>query len=1211
MAHKKLCKTLKILAGAAGIALVGMQLVAKKKKADYTYKNEPAEQNPFEGKKVVFVKNDNDAENADGVRGHLEESGVVFTQESLYSKYAKRALDVVLSFGGLLVLSPVYATIALAIKIEDPGPVLFTQKRLGKNKEYFKLHKFRSMKVSTPHDVPTHQLDNPDQYITKVGKFIRAHSLDELPQIWDIFVGNMSVIGPRPGLWNQDLLTAERDKYGANDVKPGLTGWAQINGRDELEIPVKAKLDGEYVQKQSLLFDMKCFLGTISKVSHDDSVVEGGTGEMKKKPYHYTDGKSDEELIGNIGFGEPVEVDPEAKKKVLITGAGSYIGQSFIQYAKNHYPDNFEIEELDMTDVAWKDKDFSEYDVVYHVAGIAHADVGKVSEEIKSKYYEVNTGLAVEAAEKAKREGVKTFIFMSSMIVYGDSAPYGQQKVIDETTVLKPANFYGDSKLQADVAVRELANDTYTVIVLRPPMIYGKDSKGNYRTLAKLAKKLPVFPNVDNERSMLYIENLCELLCQVMLLKPYHRNSVVLLPQNGEWTKTSDMVEMIAKASGKKITELKCLAPAVWIGSKMQGKIGGMVNKAFGNSCYAHEISVCPEIDYQRVILRESIERTEKTHIYKAKGNMIQDEKPKALMIASVASMIDQFNMDNISILLKLGYEVHVAADFVDGGTINQERIENLKTRLLEMGVDVFHIVIPRKITAINKIITAYKEVKDLCDANCYRIVHCHSPIGGVVARMAARDIRKKGTKVIYTAHGFHFYDGAPKKNWLMFYPVEKECSRLTDVLITINKEDYNRAKKSFHAKETMYVPGVGVDTDKFSSGLIDIALKRNELGVEKNQYMFLSVGELSKRENHEVVIKTLSKIDTVDYKYFIVGKGELEKYLEDLVKALGLENKVYLLGYRTDVSELCQAADLFIFPSHQEGLPVALMEAIACKTNVICSNIRGNVDLVLDDAYLFDEHNVNAVVDCINALVDSKKREIFLEDSKEMVLKNYNHLKKFDLLAVREAMRKIYSEKSGGQYIQLNRLIFRQQFLLEHGLELDSILLFSVGELNNNKNHQIIVDAVAKLHNDKIHYFIAGEGSEKENLVLLAEKLGVVNQLHLLGFRTDVEQLLRIMDVYCLPSIREGLNVSLMEAMASGLLCVASKIRGNVDLIKNGVTGFLCDPFDVDDVTSAMINVIELQSELTYNDNKNLIDGKYSKHTVNSIMEDLYKRYI
>lgn len=607
--NKKLGKVVKGLVCVAGVTFAGMYLMARKKKSDYTYKDEPAEQNPFAGKKVVFVQDDNDEENADGVRGHLEAVGVSVQQQSLYSKYGKRMLDVVLSFGGLVALSPVYAAIALAIKIEDPGPVLFTQKRVGQNKQYFKLHKFRSMKVSTPHDVPTHQLENPDQYITKVGKFIRAHSLDELPQIWDIFVGNMSVIGPRPGLWNQDLLTAERDKYGANDVKPGLTGWAQINGRDELEIPVKAKLDGEYVQKQSLLFDVKCFLGTVSKVSHDDSVVEGGTGEMKKKSYHYTDGKSDKELIGNIGFGEPVEVDPEAKKKVLITGAGSYIGQSFIQYTKKHYPANFEIEELDMTDAAWRDKDFSEYDVVYHVAGIAHADVGNVSEEIKSKYYEVNTGLAVEAAEKAKREGVKTFVFMSSMIVYGDSAPYGQQKVIDETTVPKPANFYGDSKLQADVAVRELADDTYKVIVLRPPMIYGKDSKGNYRTLAKLAKKLPIFPDVDNERSMLYIENLCEFLCQVMLLKPYHRNSVVLLPQNGEWTKTSDMVKAIAQASGKKITELQCLAPAVWIGSKMPGKIGGLVNKAFGNSCYLHGISKYEGIDYQKSPFLESVVR--------------------------------------------------------------------------------------------------------------------------------------------------------------------------------------------------------------------------------------------------------------------------------------------------------------------------------------------------------------------------------------------------------------------------------------------------------------------------------------------------------------------------------------------------------------------------------------------------------------------------
>lgn len=240
------------------------------------------DRNPMEGKKVIFVENQNEKENADGVRGHLEAVGASDYRAGIYEKYVKRVIDIVLSLGGLVVLSPVYLTIIIAIKVDDPGPVLFTQKRLGRNKKYFKLHKFRSMKMSTPHDVPTHMLDNPEQYITKVGKWMRSHSVDELPQIWDIFVGNMSVIGPRPGLWNQDVLTAERDKYNANDVKPGLTGWAQINGRDELEIPDKAKLDGEYVKNIGLGMDIKCFLGSLGVFSGDKSVVEGGTGEMKK-----------------------------------------------------------------------------------------------------------------------------------------------------------------------------------------------------------------------------------------------------------------------------------------------------------------------------------------------------------------------------------------------------------------------------------------------------------------------------------------------------------------------------------------------------------------------------------------------------------------------------------------------------------------------------------------------------------------------------------------------------------------------------------------------------------------------------------------------------------------------------------------------------------------------------------------------------------------
>lgn len=204
----------------------------------------------------------------------------------MYRNYLKRILDLILSGMGIIVLIPFWIIIAIAIKIDDPGPIFFKQKRIAKDKnglkQFFQIYKYRSMKMCTPHDTPTHLLENPEQYITRVGGFLRKTSLDELPQIFNIFKGEMSIIGPRPALWNQDDLYEERAKYKANNVKPGLTGWAQINGRDELEIDVKARLDGEYVDNMSFLFDFKCFLGTIFSVLRSDGVVEGGTGEMKK-----------------------------------------------------------------------------------------------------------------------------------------------------------------------------------------------------------------------------------------------------------------------------------------------------------------------------------------------------------------------------------------------------------------------------------------------------------------------------------------------------------------------------------------------------------------------------------------------------------------------------------------------------------------------------------------------------------------------------------------------------------------------------------------------------------------------------------------------------------------------------------------------------------------------------------------------------------------
>lgn len=1001
---KKIGKFIEVSAAVLGTVFIAVSVAAKKKKGESNFENEPEQKNPLEGKRVVFVKDENDRENADGIRGHLEAIGDSDYKETFYTKYVKRGMDVVLSFGALVALSPILGGIALAIKIEDPGPVLFTQKRMGQNKKYFKIHKFRSMKMDTPHDVPTHMLENPEQYITKVGKFIRAHSLDELPQIWDIFVGNMSVIGPRPGLWNQDVLTAERDKYGANDVKPGLTGWAQINGRDELEISDKARLDGEYVKNMGLAMDMKVFLGSLHVFGKDDSVVEGGTGEMVKVGRHYTEGKLDTDLIGNIGFGEPVVVNENEEKKVLITGVGSYIGEAFRGYATEKYP-TLSIDAIDMIDGSWREKDFSSYDIVYHVAGIAHADVGNVDEATKAKYYAVNTDLAVEVCEKAKAEGVSEFIFMSSMIVYGDSAPYGKKKIVDANTVPVVANFYGDSKLQADVAVRDLADDRFKVLVIRPPMIYGKGSKGNYPTLAKLAKQLPIFPEVENERSMLYIDNLCEFLCQIMLIQEVKQNATVLIPQNAEWTKTSEMVKEIAQVSGKNIKNMRIMKPAVMIGGKVPGKIGGLVNKAFGNSAYAHEISVYEGIDYQKVTLVESIVRTESDRESSDKEDHIEmAEKPRALMLASVASMIDLFNMDNIKILLDLDYEVDVMANFKFGSITSQERVDAFKQELLDMGIHVYHVPIPRSLSMVKEMTTSYHDIKKLVEEKQYQIVHCHSPIGGVLCRLACQNARKKfDTKVIYTAHGFHFFKGSSKKAWAIFYPVEKWCSNFTDLLITINREDYHNAKK-FNARHVAYVPGIGVHTEEFRNVDVDRDEKRQEIGFASDDFIFMSTGQLSVRKNHEVIIRALAQIDNYSVKYLIVGLGELEGKLKALVRELGLQDRVVFAGYRSDVKELLNIVDAFAFPSLQEGLPVSLMEAMSVGLPVVCSRVRGNVDLIEEGkgGYIFECHDVNGFAEGM--------KKIYLEaNDNGMGEYNLAQMRNFDIEKINKEMRRLY----------------------------------------------------------------------------------------------------------------------------------------------------------------------------------------------------------
>lgn len=380
-----------------------------------------------------------------------------------------------------------------------------------------------------------------------------------------------------------------------------------------------------------------------------------------------------------------------------------------------------------------------------------------------------------------------------------------------------------------------------------------------------------------------------------------------------------------------------------------------------------------------------------------------EENMKRALVYASVASMIQQFNMDNIRLLIDSGYQVDVACNMKQGSTITIEKIESMKQELEMMGVKIYHIPIPRKITAVGEIIESFNFTRKLINEREYALIHCHSPIGGMICRLANRcSNRYRNSKVIYTAHGFHFFKGAPKRNWLLFYPVELACAYFTDILITINQEDYALAQKKFKHTKVVYVPGVGVDTKKFRSNLPKKNNLRQSLEIDNNDILLVSVGELSTRKNHEVVIRALAQIENNSLKYVICGLGSLQDYLEKLVSDLQIESQVFFLGYRSDIADILNISNIYVFPSLQEGLPVALMEAMACGKAVVCSSIRGNTDLIDEKGgALFDPENSDS---CMRAIKDLLNRDLT-----EMGKYNRKKVEGFSREKVEDCMRKIY----------------------------------------------------------------------------------------------------------------------------------------------------------------------------------------------------------
>ncbi len=317
-----------------------------------------------------------------------------------------------------------------------------------------------------------------------------------------------------------------------------------------------------------------------------------------------------------------------------------------------------------------------------------------------------------------------------------------------------------------------------------------------------------------------------------------------------------------------------------------------------------------------------------------------------------------------------------------------------------EWGLTVHPISCSRSPLSMGNI-KAIGQIKKIVEENDYDIVHCHTPIAALCTRLACIKARKRGTKVFYTAHGFHFYKGAPLKNWILYYPMEKLCGRLTDVLITINKEDYGLAKKKIKAKKVAYIPGVGIDVDKFKDA-VDKTTKRAELNIPENKTVLLSVGELNTNKNHETVIRAIKDIDNVHY--LIAGEGDLHQYLDGIISELNLTDRVNLLGFRNDILELCAMADIFVFPSIREGLPVSVMEAMASGLPCVVTKIRGNTDLIDENGGAF--FRPCDVADCKRAIED-----VINGDLNSMGRHNADKVTLFGDRAVIQQVKQLYTE--------------------------------------------------------------------------------------------------------------------------------------------------------------------------------------------------------
>lgn len=619
-------------------------------------------------------------------------------------------------------------------------------------------------------------------------------------------------------------------------------------------------------------------------------------------------------------------------KKILITGAGSYIGTSFEKYLRDNYPGQYETDTVDMTSGTWREKSFSGYDSIFHVAGIAHSDSGKISPEKEKLYYAVNTDLTVETAKKAKADGAKQFIFMSSAIVYGDSAPIGKTKLITRDTPVSPSNCYGDSKVKAEEGIRPLQDEGFNVVILRPPMIYGRGSKGNYPLLSKIAQRIPFFPYVKNERSMLYIENLCEFV-RLMI---ENRERGTFWPQNAEYSNTSELVRMIGEAHGRKMILIKGFVGIL----KLSGCFTGLADKAFGSLDYEQDMSTY-KTDYHVCSLQESVVRTERT------GR----EHKKVLFLVNHDVVIYNFRLEIVERLLADGYEVHISSPY-------GERIESL----IQIGAKYHEIFIDRhsmNLLKDQKILRHYKKLMKIVQPSVVLGFTIKPNIYGAIAA------KKRHIPFIANITGLGTaLEGGGWKQRILTCLYRYAFTDLQTVFFQ-NTENQNFFKeKGIAIQKQKLLPGSGVNLERFPllpypEGTTVRFAFISRIMKEKGIDQYLEAARAIKKRHNNV-------------EFHVCGfcEPEYDGRLQEEVK----RGTVIYHGLIRDVAGIMGQMHCIVHPTYYpEGISNVLLEGCAIGRPIITTGRSGCREVVEDgvNGYVVKEKNSEDLTDKIEKFLN------------------------------------------------------------------------------------------------------------------------------------------------------------------------------------------------------------------------------------------------